>query len=94
MGKTEDPGDNGRKPGLPEDVLARIGGRLRSHFSEAVIQPMPQRFEALLDALARPEDAPGSAPGGDAESGDARSEDGGSEDGGSEDGGSENDDTA
>jgi len=75
MGKTEDPGDDGRKPGLPDDVLARIGGRLRSHFSAAAIQPMPQRFEALLDALARPKDGPGSAPGRDAGFGDGGSKD-------------------
>ena len=75
MGKTEDPGDNGRKPGLPDDVLARIGGRLRSHFSAAVIQPMPQRFETLLDALARPKDGPGSATGRDAGSADGGSKD-------------------
>ncbi|MBT9292788.1 NepR family anti-sigma factor [Prosthecodimorpha staleyi] len=66
MGRTEYPGDDGQKPGLPDDVLARIGGRLRSHFAAAVVQPMPKRFEALLDALDRPNDAPGSAPSRDA----------------------------
>jgi hypothetical protein len=42
-------------PGLDADQRGRLGARLRAMFQEIVTEPLPDRFQRLLEELARKE---------------------------------------